>query len=123
MVGCGLPEPEIDAELYSDDGAWLARGDLVYRQWKMVIEYDGWQHERDAKQRQWDHLRREQLEAAGWRIIVITTADMAQPRTVTLRVDQALRRRGFDGPAPRFGRWDTDPLPRKVRQRADLAAG
>ena len=94
LVRSGLPEPEINAEIHDEHGSWLARGDLVYREWKVLVEYDGWQHERDAKQRQWDHLRREQLEAAGWRAVVVTTADMSNPDLVTLRVRQALRSRG-----------------------------
>lgn len=89
----GLPEPEVNADIVDGHGRWLARGDLVYRRWKVLVEYDGWQHERDARQRQWDHLRREQLEAAGWRVIVITAEDMKNPQTVIIRVRQALSAR------------------------------
>ncbi|MFL6090883.1 MAG: DUF559 domain-containing protein [Aeromicrobium sp.] len=90
----GLPRPEINAAIYDDHGQWLAPGDLVYRKWKVLVEYDGWQHERDAAQRQRDHLRREALEAAGWRVIVVTSLDMAKPSLVVVRVRQALRQRG-----------------------------
>lgn len=93
VVRAGLPEPEVNADIRDDHGQWLARGDLVFRHWKVVVEYDGWQHERDARQRQWDHLRREQLEAAGWRVIVITAEDMKRPWTAVTRVRQALRQR------------------------------
>lgn len=94
LVRAGLPEPELNADIYDDDGSWLARGDLVYRKWRVVVEYDGRQHELDPAQRQWDHLRREQLDAAGWRLIVITSADMSCPQAFVVRVRQALRRRG-----------------------------
>ncbi len=90
LHSAGLPEPELNADIHDEHGRWLARGDLVYRRWKVVVEYDGWQHERDAAQRQWDHLRREQLEAAGWRVIVVTTADLAHPWGIVARVRQAL---------------------------------
>lgn len=90
LYDAGLPEPEVNVDILDDNGRWLARGDLVFRRWKVLVEYDGWQHERDAKQRQWDHLRREQLEAAGWRVIVITSEDMAKPGTIVARVRQAL---------------------------------
>jgi very-short-patch-repair endonuclease len=93
----GLPEPELNVDIHDDHGTWLAKGDLVYGRWKVLVEYDGWLHERDARQRQWDHLRREQLEANGWRLIVVTTVDMAKPALVAHRVRQALRQRGFDG--------------------------
>ena len=91
LMAVGLPEPEVNVDILDDHGTWLARGDLVYRRWKILVEYDGWQHERDAAQRQRDHLRREALEAAGWRIIVITVEDMRRPGTVVSRVRQAVR--------------------------------
>lgn len=90
LHAAGLPEPEVNVDILDQKGRWLARGDLVYRRWKVLVEYDGWQHERDAAQRQWDHLRREQLEAAGWRLVVITIEDMKKPGTVVARVRQAL---------------------------------
>ncbi|MFT4188040.1 MAG: DUF559 domain-containing protein [Aeromicrobium sp.] len=86
----GLPEPEVNVDIHDDHGAWLARGDLVYRQRKVLVEYDGWQHERDARQRQWDYLRREQLEAAGWRVIVVTVEDFQRPHLIAVRIRQAL---------------------------------
>ena len=91
LIAAGLPEPEVNVDIRDDHGTWLARGDLVYRRWKILVEYDGWQHERDAFQRQRDHLRREGLEAAGWRVIVITVEDMRRPGTVVSRVRQAIR--------------------------------
>jgi hypothetical protein len=93
----GLPEPELNIDVFDDNGGWLARGDLVFREWKLIVEYDGWQHERDARQRQWDIHRREALEAAGWRLIVITATDMERPSLVAVRVRQALVQRGFRG--------------------------
>lgn len=86
----GLPEPETNVDIHDDRGRWLARGDLVFRRHRVLVEYDGWQHERDARQRQWDHLRREQLEAAGWRVIVVTSIDLEKPWTVIARIRQAL---------------------------------
>jgi len=90
----GLPEPETNPDIYAEDGSWLARGDLVYRRRKVLVEYDGWHHERDAAQRQRDHLRREALDAAGWIVIVVTIEDLKRPHSIVLRVRQALRRRG-----------------------------
>lgn len=93
LVSSGLGDPETNVDVYTDDGVWLARGDMVYRAHQVLVEYDGWQHERDAVQRQRDHLRREALEAAGWTVVVITAEDLKTPGTIGLRVRQALRRR------------------------------
>jgi very-short-patch-repair endonuclease len=95
IVRAGLPEPELNVDILDGLGEFLARGDLVYRTWMVVVEYDGWQHERDAWQRQYDHLRRERLEGAGWRVIVITAADFRHPHTLVRRIETALRQRGY----------------------------
>lgn len=90
LVSAGLPEPEVNTDIYDRRGIFLARGDLVYRACKVVVEYDGWYHERDAEQRQKDILRRERLEAAGWRLIVVTALDMRRPEEVVERVRRAI---------------------------------
>jgi very-short-patch-repair endonuclease len=95
IVRAGLPEPELNVDIIDELGEFIARGDLVYRRWMVVVEYDGWQHDRDAWQRQYDHLRRERLEGAGWRVIVITAADFRHPMTLVRRIEMALRQRGF----------------------------
>lgn len=104
LVACRLPEPETNAEIRDKAGQFLARGDLVYRRWKIVIEYDGWHHERDAAQRSKDILRRERLEAAGWRVIVIVSDDMKHPTSVVARVWEALTTAGYAGPVPEYDR-------------------
>jgi len=103
LLDAGLPEPELNVDLHDRRGRFMARGDLVYRRYAVLVEYDGWQHERDAAQRQHDHLRRERLEAEGWRVIVVTIADMRDPYAVAARVQQALIQRGYSAYSPRFG--------------------
>ncbi len=95
-----LPEAELNAVVLDAAGGFLARGDLVYRAWKVVVEYDGFHHERDPRTRQHDLRRRELLEAAGWTVIVITAADLARPASVPARVHAALVLHGYTGPAP-----------------------
>lgn len=90
----GLPTPEINADIFDAAGRFLARGDLVYRRWKVLVEYDGRHHATEDRQRQWDHLRREQLQAAGWRVVTVTVEDMKNPRSVVIRIRQALRQAG-----------------------------
>lgn len=100
----GLPEPETNIDIASDAGTWVARGDLVLPRYRIVVEHDGWIHERNAEQRQKDHLRRERIEAAGWTLIVITAEDFEHPTAIVIRVFEALKRRGYVGPPPDMGR-------------------
>lgn len=104
LVLAGLPEPKTNIDVFDDDGRWLARGDLVLPEFRVVVEHDGWHHERDAEQRQKDHFRRERIEAAGWVLIVVTVADFAHPISIVARVHEALLRRGCSGPPPDLGR-------------------
>lgn len=100
LVLAGLPEPQTNVDVFDDSGTWLARGDLVIPEFRLIIEHDGWHHERSAEQRQKDHLRRERIEAAGWTLIVITVADFEHPTAIVARVYEALARRGYAGPPP-----------------------
>lgn len=95
-----LPVPEVNGWITDAAGNVLGRGDLVFRGFWVIVEYDGWHHERDARQRQKDHLRRERLDAAGWRLIVITAADMSDPTGIVRRVHAALAAGGYCGRPP-----------------------
>ncbi|KQX74615.1 DUF559 domain-containing protein [Aeromicrobium sp. Root472D3] len=107
IVFARLPEPSCNVDILDESGALLARGDLVYARWKVLVEYDGWHHERDARQRQRDRERREELEASGWRLIVVTSADLRDKREVVRRVHRAISARGYDGRDPHFSvMWD-----------------
>ncbi len=101
LVWSGLPEPDCNVDIVDAEGRFVARGDLVLRRWKIVVEYDGWYHERDARQRQRDVLRRERLEALGWSVIVITARDLRHPESVASRVYGSLVRAGYAGRPPR----------------------
>lgn len=109
LVFARLPEPACNVVLVDDYGHFLGRGDLVLARWKVLVEYDGWHHERSAAQRQQDLRRRERLEAAGWVVIVITSGDLGRPREIPWRVHRALSARGYAGPPPRmnvmWSRW------------------
>lgn len=95
-----LPHPAVNADIFDSGGNFLARGDLVLRKWKIVIEYDGEWHERSSAQRRRDRDRRERLEAAGWRVIVIVASDLASPAGIVGRVYAALCAAGYTGPSP-----------------------
>ncbi|TXL60644.1 DUF559 domain-containing protein [Aeromicrobium terrae] len=104
LMKAGLPIPEPNPPIVDDHGVQIAKGDLTYAEYRVIVEHDGWVHERDARQRQRDHLRRELLESLGWRLIVVTTEDFKNERAIAWRVYEALRERGYRGPRPTFGR-------------------
>ena len=72
----GLPEPERQFSIYDDAGNFLARPDLVYRDLKIAMEYDSYQHHvgKDALVR--DSRRRNAIAAIGWTVLVATAEDV-----------------------------------------------
>jgi hypothetical protein len=100
LVFARLPTPEPNVWILDVDGRRVARADLLFARFKVIVEYDGWHHERSSAQRQRDRERREVLEALGYRMIVITDADLRTPQSIPWRVHAALADRGYDGPRP-----------------------
>lgn len=106
IVLAGLPHPACNLRILDDTGRKIATGDLAYVRFKVVIEYDGTWHERSADERRWQRDRREQLERAGWTVVVIHDTDLPQRVSLVSRVHDALVRGGYAGPRPRFtARW------------------
>lgn len=75
LVAAGLPEPEIGGAVRLRDGT-VVHPDLVYRRWRVVIEYEGDGHRTSREQWQYDLARYEALADAGWRVIRVTNRDL-----------------------------------------------
>ncbi|WP_370619025.1 DUF559 domain-containing protein [Mumia qirimensis] len=109
LVFARLPDPDCNPDLFDTGGRFVARGDLVYWRYLVIVEYDGAWHERSKKQRARDRTRREALEKLGWTIIVVLEDDLANKKAIVWRVYGALRDNGYDGPRPHFNamwtRW------------------
>jgi len=95
IVLAGLPEPEVNWIVVDEDGVVRCRLDLAYPALKLAVEYDGRQHVEDVAQWNRDLERREWLDLAGWRIIVVTAEGLLRtPAAVVERVRHALADRG-----------------------------
>jgi hypothetical protein len=75
----GLPEPELNATVYAEDGHFLARVDFLWREERVIVEYEGDQHRTDRRQWQNDIQRLRLLEDLGWKVVRITAADLSDP--------------------------------------------
>lgn len=111
LVFARLPCPVPNQWIVDASGRNVARADLLYERFRVMVEYDGRHHERDSRQRQRDRERREVLEGLGYRLIVVTDADLRTPQSIPWRVYEALRDRGYTGPRPTtsevWRRWYT----------------
>jgi len=72
----GLPEPELNAAVFAEDGQFIARVDFLWRDARVVVEYEGDQHRTDRRQWQSDIQRTRLLESLGWRVVRMTAADL-----------------------------------------------
>ncbi len=96
MLEAGLPEPEVNVPVMDATGLFIGRGDLVYRRWKVVVEYDGEQHRTDNRQFERDVGRLDDFAASGWRVVRITARAFADRPTTLDRIARALVAGGWE---------------------------
>ena len=77
-----LPEPELNVVINDQaSGQWLSESDFVWREQRVVAEFDGDHHRTDRQQWQNDVARRENLQDDGWAFVQLTYASvMIHPR-------------------------------------------
>lgn len=87
----GLPEPELNVVINDkSSGQWLSDSDFVWREQRVVAEFDGDHHRTDRQQWQNDVARRENLQDDGWAFVQLTYASvMVYPRTSRTSADCA----------------------------------
>ncbi|WP_353961358.1 type IV toxin-antitoxin system AbiEi family antitoxin [Antrihabitans cavernicola] len=69
LVEAGLPRPETQINIIDGSGRVVARADMGWRRWRVLVEYDGEHHWTDRGQRAWDIDRTAILESLGWAVI------------------------------------------------------
>ncbi len=99
IIRSGLPEPEVNITIYDDYGLPIARGDLVYPRYKVLVEYDG-AHHREIEQQYYNDVDRDdRVVEAGWRIIHFNRSHKAARQQAALEsLRRALVARGWTPP-------------------------
>jgi len=96
LVRARLPEPEVNGEIVDRAGVKIATGDLVYREYRVLVEYDGEQHRSDEDQYHLDVDRLDAIMEAEWRVVRINKSHLRyRPASVIRKVETALRARGW----------------------------
>ncbi|MGX5681598.1 hypothetical protein [Schumannella luteola] len=91
VVRWGFPEPEVNGEIRNRYGALLGHGDLVFREQKVVLEYEGRQH-LESKQFAIDIERLDLIMEEGWRVIRVDRVLFADPHRLRNKLAAALSR-------------------------------
>lgn len=97
LADAGLPKPDLNVAITDAAGAVIGYGDIVYRPWKVVVEYDGQHHRVSSAQYAKDESRLEAFQLVGWLVVRIRADGLTrQGRSATVRrVRSALTSRGW----------------------------
>ena len=71
------------------DGRFVARPDFAWPDRKVALEYDGLWHG-EPRQFARDRQRLNRLQAAGWRVVFVTAADLRDPERLLALIAAAL---------------------------------
>ncbi len=85
-----LPEPDLNVDVFDDEGRFLACLDLAFPAQKVGIEYHGLVHTASYAR---DVERTARLRAAGWTIIEVTAESLRDELALIRRIRAALARR------------------------------
>jgi hypothetical protein len=88
LGGSGLPTPVAQFRVVDERG-FVARVDFAWPEHKVAVEYDGLWHA-ETTQFAKDRRRLNRLQAAGWRVVHVTAADLARPMELLARIAAAL---------------------------------
>lgn len=96
LLDAGLPEPELQVELFDAEGSFLGRVDVFYPGWGVGGEYEGDHHRTDRAQWDRDLIRYERMAAAGYSIVRIAgTSFTRDPAGCAARVRARLLAAGW----------------------------
>jgi very-short-patch-repair endonuclease len=94
IVRSGLPQPTSQVRILDALGRFVARVDLCWPPWKVIVEYDGDQHF-DAPARHRDIERGNALEVLGYRVIRVKARQLTNGSAVLLdQIRHVLRQAG-----------------------------
>lgn len=93
ILAAGLPRPLLNYELRSVSGRFIARGDLAYPEYRMLLDYEGEHHRVDRQQWNRDLTRFNDIQDEDWYSMRIRS-EHPLPDVVD-RIRSALIRRGW----------------------------
>ena len=85
----GLPPPDINHVIVDTETGRTVRPDFMFRDHKVILEYQGDYHRTKAQWRK-DMTRRSRLETAGWYVMEINADDLRDPVELVGRIRAAM---------------------------------
>lgn len=120
LTWAGLPRPGVNVRLVLDGRVVI--GDLVFERCRVIVEYEGTQHQVDRDQYNQDVDRYAAVRSSDHAYVQVTHEKLARPRKVVLEVHRALVAGGYTGPPPDFGAtWRSLFRPLRRHRRRPVA--
>ncbi len=92
----GLPEPELDVDVFHRDGRPIGFTELAFRKYAVLVEYEGDQHRLDRFQWNRDIDKYDACREAGWEVVRLTAKHTTDGcREAVNRIRKALMRGGW----------------------------
>lgn len=92
----GLPEPELDYDVFAADGNMIGYTEMAYVLFRILIEYEGDHHRTDRDQWHRDIEKHAACVAAGWEVLRLTSVHMRDGgMPAVTRIRDALVRAGW----------------------------
>ncbi|MGO1538483.1 MAG: DUF559 domain-containing protein [Leucobacter sp.] len=76
LAGIGLDDLDLQVDIYNESHTWIGRFDMVDRERKLIVEYDGEQHRTNRDQYLRDEQRLEEARKAGYQILRVHAEDL-----------------------------------------------
>ncbi|MFT4110919.1 hypothetical protein [Propionicimonas sp.] len=96
LAAAGLVRPQLQLNVFDEEGNWLARTDFGWEQQGVLGEFDGrikyvGTAEEVAQAVMQEKRREARLREAGWVVVRWTWADLADPAALRRRIESAFR--------------------------------
>jgi len=95
VTRAGFPEPAVNALLRDQMGRVIAHGDLVWPEFRVVLEYEGRHHAEDGRQFAIDIRRLDRIAEAHYRVIRVDRMLMAAHADLVRTIARALTAAGW----------------------------
>lgn len=96
IVEAGLPRPTTRFTILTPKNEFVARVDLAWPRYRVVVEYDGAYHD-EKNQIVRDRARLNAIRQAGWTVLVVDAAQFARPDAMLGLIRSVLVTAGWHG--------------------------
>ena len=98
LIEGGLPEPQLDVDVFDGRGRWIGCSEMAYPGHRVAIEYEGDHHRTSREQWNRDIAKYQAYAEAGWRVVRLTAELVDRhPHEAVRQVAAALRASGWEG--------------------------